>query len=128
MDQTMKPQTSYSSVREVGNLLFVSGQVGVNPANGAAPKDVAGQTERALLNLENLLQKARASLDDVIKTTVFLTDMANVEAMNTVYEQRFGMPRPTRSTVGVKELPRMAGDTELLVEIEAVACRREQRA
>jgi len=118
----------YSPVREAGNLLFVSGQVGVNPANGAAPRDIAAQTERALLNLENVLQKVGAELGDVIKTTVFLTDMANFEAMNAVYEQRFAAPWPARSTVAVRELPRVAGDTTLLIEIEAVVCKRDKRA
>ncbi|HUB93988.1 MAG TPA: Rid family detoxifying hydrolase [Verrucomicrobiae bacterium] len=111
----------YSPVREASGLLFVSGQIGVNSTNGNAPKGVAAQTERALLNLEDALAKAGASLDDIVKTTVFLTDMGNFEAVNAIYEQRFSTPRPARSTVGVKELPHVAGDAELLVEIEAVA-------
>jgi 2-iminobutanoate/2-iminopropanoate deaminase len=111
----------YTPVRQAGDFLFVSGQVGVNPENKAAPKDIAGQTERALLNLENVLRKAGADLNDVVKTTVFLTDMNNFAAMNEVYEKRFDAPRPARSAVAVRELPRVAGDTELLVEIEAVA-------
>jgi len=111
----------YTTIRQVGDFLFVSGQVGVNPENKVAPKDIAGQTERALLNMENILRKAGASLNDVVKTTVFLTDMANYATMNEVYEKRFDAPRPARSAVGVRGLPRVAGDTELLVEIEAVA-------
>lgn len=111
----------YSPVRRVGNLLFVSGQVGVHPSTKVAPTDIALQTERTLLNLESVLRQVNASLNDVIKTTVYLTDMDNFEAMNNVYEQRFDAPRPARSTVGVKELPRLAGEIEILVEIEAVA-------
>ena len=83
--------------------------------------DIANQTERALLNLENILQKAGFSLSDVVKTTVYLTDMGDFEAMNRIYELRFDAPRPVRSTVGVNELPRLAGKVPLLVEIEAVA-------
>jgi 2-iminobutanoate/2-iminopropanoate deaminase len=115
-------------VRETAGLLFVSGQVGVNVANGTAPKDIAGQTERTLLNLENILRKTGAELSDVVKTTVFLTDIADFDAMNAVYEQRFSVPRPAQSVVAVHELPRTAGDTPLLVEIEAVACKRGTRA
>jgi 2-iminobutanoate/2-iminopropanoate deaminase len=111
----------YTPVRRAGDLLFVSGQVGVNPENKVAPKDIENQTERALLNLENVLIKAGASLDDVVKTTIYVTDMTKFAAVNKVYEQRFSEPRPARSAVGVRELPRVAGDTELLVEIEAVA-------
>ena len=118
----------YSPVRQAGNLLFVSGQVGINPENSMVPKDIAWQTERTLLNLENALKKEGASLNDVIKTTVFLTNMDNFAAMNEVYEKRFGAPRPARSCVGVGELPHVAGDTELLVEIEAVAARNAHDA
>lgn len=111
----------YTPVRRAGNLLFVSGQVGVNPANKVAPTDIAAQTERALLNLENVLREAGASLNDVVKTTIFLTNMDNYAAMNEVYERRFDAPLPARSAVAVRELPRVAGDVEILVEIEAVA-------
>jgi 2-iminobutanoate/2-iminopropanoate deaminase len=111
----------YSPVRQAGNLLFVAGQIGVHPETGVAGRTIAAQTERALLNLEAVLRKAGAELHDVVKTTVFLVDMDDFEAMNKVYEQRFDPPRPARSTVGVRELPRVAGDSTLLVEIEAVA-------
>jgi len=95
--------------------------VGINQTNGTAATDVGNQTERVLLNLETVLATAGLTLDDVVKTTVFLTDMADFDAMNTVYEQRFAAPRPARSTVAVADLPHLAGDTKLLVEIEAVA-------
>jgi len=111
----------YTPVRQAGNTMFVSGQVGIHPETKVAPDDIACQTERALLNLEAVLRKAGAELRDIVKTTVYLTDMDNFEAMNKVYEQRFEAPRPARSTVGVHELPRLAGDTPILVEIEAVA-------
>jgi 2-iminobutanoate/2-iminopropanoate deaminase len=111
----------YSPLRRAGNLLFVAGQVGVHPESGKAPTDIAGQTERALLNLENILRKAGLSLADIVKVTVYLTDIGDFEAMNKVYELRFDAPRPARSTVGVQELPRVAGDIRLLVEIEGVA-------
>jgi 2-iminobutanoate/2-iminopropanoate deaminase len=111
----------YSPVRRAGNLLFVAGQVGIHPESGNAPTDVARQTERALLNLENILRKAGLSLADVVKLTVYLVDIGDFDAMNKVFEQRFDAPRPARTTVGVQELPRVAGDIKLLVEIEGVA-------
>jgi 2-iminobutanoate/2-iminopropanoate deaminase len=67
------------------------------------------------------MEEAGLELDDVVKTTVFLTDMGNFAAMNEVYEKHFTAPHPARSAIGVRELPRVAGDTPLLVEIEAVA-------
>jgi 2-iminobutanoate/2-iminopropanoate deaminase len=118
MNQTFGP---YTPIRRAGATYFVSGQVGVNPKDKTAPPDVAGQTERALLNLEAVLATEGLTLNDVVKTTIFVTDMGAFAEVNAVYEQRFDTPRPARSTVGVKELPRVGGGTDLLVEIEAVA-------
>jgi 2-iminobutanoate/2-iminopropanoate deaminase len=111
----------YTPVRQAGTMLFVSGQVGVNPKTKTAPEDIAGQTEQALRNLEKALIEAGANLDDVVKTMVFLTDLDDFTTMNNVYEKYFNPPRPARSAVGVRELPRVAGDTKLVIEIEAVA-------
>lgn len=112
----------YTPVRRAGDLLFVSGQVGIDPTTKKAISDILQQTEQALNNLKNALENEGASLDDIVKTTVFLTHMDNFEAMNGAYEKVFATPRPARSTVGVRELPRV-GDVPLLVEIEAVACK-----
>jgi 2-iminobutanoate/2-iminopropanoate deaminase len=111
----------YTPVRQAGNLFFVSGQVGIDPSTKTAPTDAAGQASQALLNLKNALEYAGASMNDVAKTTVFLTNMDDFAMINTAYEQAFKIPRPARSTVAVRELPRVAGDVALLVEIEAVA-------
>lgn len=111
----------YTPVRQAGNFYFISGQIGVHPETKAAAPDIAGQVEQTLANLEAVLAAAGLELDQVVKTTVFLTDMANFAAMNEVYEKHFAGPRPARSAVAVRELPRVAGDTTLLVEIEAVA-------
>jgi 2-iminobutanoate/2-iminopropanoate deaminase len=111
----------YSAIRQAGNVFYISGQIGVHPDTKTAPLDIRRQTERALLNMESVLQKQNLTLNDVVKTTVFLTSMDNFTAMNEVYESRFDTPRPARSTVAVKELPRVAGAIEILIEIEAVA-------
>lgn len=111
----------YTPVRKVKNLLFVSGQVGIDVTTGAAAIGVAGQTKQALQNMSQVLADSGASIEDVVKTTVFLTNMDDFAAMNTVYEQMFTSPRPARSTICVRELPRLGGDTPLCVEIEAVA-------
>src|SRR3954469_24554664 len=79
----------YTAVRAADTFLFVSGQVGINPATKSASVDVAEQTNQALINMGNALSESGASLQDVVKTTVFLTDMDDFSAMNTVYEQMF---------------------------------------
>ena len=114
----------YTPVFAADNFLFVSGQIGVNPKTKQIDTTVARQTEQALKNMEAALSDAGASLSDVVKTTVFLTDMSAFSEMNATYEKAFGMPRPSRSTVAVKELPRVA-DQPLLVEIEAIAYKKE---
>lgn len=113
----------YTPVRQSGNFYFVSGQVGVDMSTKTAPEGVAEQTHQVLTNLKKALQSVDLSLDDVIKTTIFVTDIADFAVVNDVYVTYFNEPRPARSTVGVKELPRVAGDTSIKIEIEAIACR-----
>lgn len=111
----------YTPVRQAGNFYFVSGQIGVHPETKTAPADIAGQVEQTLTNMASVLASAGLQLDHVVKTTVFLTDIGYFSAMNEVYEKHFASPRPARSAIAVRELPRVAGNTQLLVEIEAVA-------
>lgn len=111
----------YSPIRKSGSFYFVSGQVGVDPATGKASDDIAQQTRQVLRNLSAVLESVGLRLDQVVKTTVFLADMSDFGAMNTVYESLFSAPRPARSTIAVKELPRVGDEAPLLVEIEAIA-------
>lgn len=111
----------YNQAIVSGNLVFASGQIALDPATGQLVEgDVQAQTRRALDNLSAVLQAAGSSLVNVVKTTVFLTTMANFAAMNEVYAQYFTGEPPARSTVAVAELPRNA-----LVEVEAIALRSE---
>lgn len=111
----------YSPTRKVGNLYFVSGQVGIDAVTHTADADIAKQTIKVLQNLSNILESLGLTLNNVVKTTIFLTDMANFAAVNSEYVKAFNEPRPARSTVGVKELPRVGGDIPILIEIEAIA-------
>ena len=98
-------------------LVFVSGQLPIDPAKGAFPEGgVKEQTRQSLTNAASILEAAGLSLKNVVKTTVFLADMADFAAMNEVYAQFFSAPFPARSAVAVKTLPKGA-----LVEIECIA-------
>ena len=111
----------YSPVREGGNFLFVSGQVGISPGSKTSEDTAAKQCEQALENMKHALNEMGADMQDIVKTTIFLTNMDDFDAVNAVYEKFFQTPRPARSTVGVHELPRVGGKIPLVVEIEAIA-------
>jgi 2-iminobutanoate/2-iminopropanoate deaminase len=113
----------YSPLRVVGDWAFVSGQVGVEAKNQTTSKLVEEQTKTALGNLEKVLASASFNKSDIVKTTIFLTDMSDFEALNKVYSNFFEdvQVRPARSTVAVKELPRVVEGVNLKVEIDAIA-------
>jgi 2-iminobutanoate/2-iminopropanoate deaminase len=106
----------YSQAIRFGELVFVSGQLGLRPGESDLPRTVGGQTEQALANLRAILEEAGSGLDRLLKTTVFLADLGDFAAMNEVYARHVGDRPPARSTVEVAALPSGA-----LVEIEAVA-------
>jgi len=107
----------YSQALRAGGFLFTAGQVGYDPATGElVDGGIAEQTRQVLQNIRAILEAGNSNLAQVVKTTVFLVDMADFGAMNEVYAEAFGAHRPARSTVAVAALPRGAR-----VEIEAVA-------
>ena len=109
----------YSQAVLVNGMLFCAGQIPLDPATGEiVAGDVAAQTERVCENIGAVLKAAGMTFANVVKTTVFLTDMASFGAMNAVYAKYFTEPFPARSTVAVAGLPRGAQ-----VEIEVVAAR-----
>jgi 2-iminobutanoate/2-iminopropanoate deaminase len=106
----------YSQGIRAGQLVFTAGQIGLEPSSGELVDGVGPQADRALRNLSAILDAAGTGLDRVVKTTIFLSDMADFAAVNEVYARHFSPPYPARSTVAVAALPKGA-----LVEIEAVA-------
>ncbi len=109
----------YSQAIQAGNMVFVSGQIPVDPATGEfAGNDITTQTHQSLSNVKAILEEGGCSLSDVVKTTVLLADMGDFAAMNAVYAQFFSEPFPARAAFAVKQLPKGA-----LVEIEAIACK-----
>lgn len=107
----------YSQAIEVGNLVFVSGQLPIDPSTGTfTPGGIKEQTRQSLTNAKAILQKADTDLSKVVKTTVLLSDIADFGAMNEVYAEFFADPYPARSAFAVRDLPKGA-----LVEIEMIA-------
>ena len=107
----------YSQAIRVGNLLFTSGQIPIDPATGVFVEGgIKEQTRQSLSNIKAILEEAGISMRNVIKTTVFMADMNDFADMNAVYAEFFSEPYPARSAVAVKSLPKGA-----LVEIELVA-------
>ena len=106
----------YSQAIRNGDLVFVSGQLGLKPGDTAISGSIQDQTEQIFENLKAILEEAGSGLDRIVKTTVFLTDLGNFQEMNEVYARHVGEDRPARSTVEISALPSGA-----LVEIEAIA-------
>lgn len=106
----------YSQGIRAGRFLYLSGQVGAEPSDGVLAEGVAAQADRALRNISAVLAEAGSSLEQVVKTTIFLTDINDFSAVNEVYAGYLSPPFPARSTVAVTALPKNA-----LVEIEMVA-------
>ena len=107
----------YSQAIQVGNLVYTSGQIPIDPATGTFAKGgIKEQTRQSLTNVKAILEEAGLSMSNVIKTTVFMADMNDFADMNAIYAEFFSEPYPARSAVAVKTLPKGA-----LVEIEVVA-------
>ena len=109
----------YSQAIRSGNLVFLSGQIPIDPSTGKIVEgDVATQTARVLQNLSAVLEAAGSSLGQVLKTTVYLKDLADFAAVNEVYAQFFGECPPARATVEVARLPRnVAVEIDLIAEV-----------
>jgi 2-iminobutanoate/2-iminopropanoate deaminase len=107
----------YSQAVRAGNLIFVSGQGPIDPASGAlSAGDIAEQTRLVLRNVANILTAAGASMDCVVRTTVYLADMNDFAAMNAAYAEAFAAPAPARTTIQAARLPR-----DMRVEIDVIA-------
>ena len=107
----------YSQGWTVGDLVYTSGQIPVDPATGAVPEGIAAQAEQSCKNVGAILEAAGVTLNDVFKTTCFLADMGDFAAFNEVYAKYF-TSKPARSCVAVKDLPK-----GVLCEIEAIAAK-----
>ena len=108
----------YSQAVELNGTLFISGQLPIDPSTGAMPEGIEAQTRQSLLHIGAILEAAELGFDDVVKTTVLLTSIADFGAMNAVYAEFFPAGKPTRVCYEVCALPKGA-----LVEIDAIAGR-----
>lgn len=120
-DKAPKAIGPYSIAVQTGQMVYTAGQIGLDPATGEiVPGGIEAETRQVLTNLQNVLEASGSSLGDVVKTTVFLRDMADFAKMNAIYGEFFNQQPPARTTVAVVGLPKGAA-----VEIEAVATLRE---
>ena len=111
------PIGPYSQAIKSGNMLFCSGQVALDPQTGEMKNaSIEEETRQSLVNLSAVVSSGGASLGDVVKTTIFLTDLGNFATVNAIYDEFFGASKPARSTVQVSALPKGAN-----VEIECIA-------
>ena len=108
----------YSQAIEANGMIFISGQLPINPATGEMPEGVSAQTEQSMKNLEAILNEAGCTFDNVVKSVCYLADMSYFGEMNTVYGKYFKGDYPARAAFAVKELPKKA-----LVEIEVIAAK-----
>lgn len=106
----------YSQAVVANGFAYVSGQLPINAADGSMPEDIKAQTAQSIENIKAILAEVGATLDNVVKSTVFLADMSLFGPMNEVYNEYFSQPYPARCAFAVKELPKQA-----LVEIEVIA-------
>ncbi len=106
----------YSQAQVVGNLVFTSGQIGIDPSTGLVPQGVEAQAEQVFRNLSALLEAAGTCIGKTVKTTVFIKDMNDFAAVNAIYAKYFTSPFPARSCVEVARLPK-----DVLIECEAIA-------
>ena len=108
----------YSQGLDLGNMVFVSGQIPVDPATGTIPEDVEAQAHQSLTNLKNVLVAAGLGMENVVKTVVFLADLGDFAVVNRIYESYFKAPFPARSCVQVAAIPKGCK-----LEIECIAVR-----
>ena len=110
------PAGPYSQAILSGNLLFISGQLGINPDDGKLQTDIQNQTRQAMENMKNILKSENLTFKNIVKTTIFITSMSHFQEVNKIYAHYFEEHKPARSTIEVSALP-LNG----LVEIEAIA-------
>ncbi len=119
-DRAPSPVGPYSQAVEVGNVLFLSGQIGIDPSTGKLKGSFKEQVVQIFKNVEEILKEAGYSKENVVKVTLYLKDLSKFQELNTIYEEFFKdvNPKPARVTVGVKDLP-LGAD----IEVEVVAVR-----
>jgi len=117
-DNAPKAIGPYSQAIEANGMLFISGQIPINPSTGTMPDGIIAQTEQVMQNIKSILEEAGYSFDNVIKSTCLLSDMADFKSMNEVYGKYYSVNPPARAAFAVKGLPLGA-----LVEIETIAAK-----
>ena len=115
-EKSPKAVGPYSQAVDAGNFIFISGSLGIDPNTGQLKETLEEQVKQSLTNLKNILESQKLTMENVVKTTVFLADMNDFKTMNIIYAEFFENSKPARSTVEVARLP-----LDAKVEIEAIA-------
>lgn len=113
-----KPIGPYSQAIRVDNMVFTSGQIGLDPLTNTLPEGIEGQTEKAMMNVRNILIESGVDYSDVVNTRIYLTNLSDFSTVNAIYARNMGTSAPARSTIQVSALPK-----EALIEIEMIAYR-----
>ena len=113
-EKAPKPIGPYSQAVGLGNLIFTSGQIALDTQGNVVSADIKAQTKKVIENLKSILEDSGSSLDNVIKTTVYLTDINEFVLMNEVYAEYFGKSMPARSTAQVSKLPK---DAKVMIDV-----------
>ena len=116
-----KPVAAYSQAIEANGFIFCSGQVGLNPTDGALADGIEAQAEQVFRNLGHVLAAAGSSFADVVKVSIFLIDLKDFDTVNDIYQRVVGTHRPARSTIGCGSLPRGA-----LIEVDVIAAKQRR--
>jgi len=112
----MNPIGPYSPIIKAGDLYFISGQIGVEPDSSSLVEGIGAQTQQIMNNLASLLDSVDLTIENIVKTTIYLTDMNDFDKVNEIYAEGLKGNKPARATIGVASLPKGA-----LIEIEAIA-------
>ncbi|MGB9912440.1 MAG: RidA family protein [Candidatus Kapaibacteriota bacterium] len=113
-----KPIGPYSQAVKVGKLVFLSGQIGINPSDGSISPDVEKQFTQTMQNIENILKEANSDLTKVVKVTIYLKDLKDFDSINNLYSKYFTEKQPARETVEVSRLPR---DAKIEISVIAIS-------
>ena len=123
--QKIKTFGNYSPIKQAGNFYYISGQIGYDAKVNSISDNIEEQAKQALENLNNVIKSAGLNLGNIVKVNQYLLNIDDFKRVDKIYGNYFSEIKPARSTIGVKELPKVTGDIKVLYEIDAIAYREK---